>query len=176
MKTPVLNALALIFAVVALPILTAQTPPPTTSAECPDTALSTSTFLKADAIKAKAPKGALSLVVVNDLDSRERGLMCVVRVPHGKGMIFVFPGGDAIQGFWMKNTLVPLDMVWIRANGLVSSLAANVPATPDGTPDDKIARRSGMGIYVLELGGGDAARLGLRPGVKILLPELTATQ
>lgn len=169
MKTPVLAALALL-------ILTAQTPPPTSSADCTETALPTSMFLKADAIKAKAPKGTLSLVVVNDLDSRERGLMCVVSVPHTRGMIFVFPGADARQGFWMKDTLVPLDMVWIRKNGIVSAVAANVPATPDGTPDDQVARRSGMGVYVLELGGGDAARFGLRPGVKVVLPKLTAAQ
>jgi uncharacterized membrane protein (UPF0127 family) len=168
MKTPVLAALALL-------VLTAQTPPPTTSADCADTAFPTSTFLKADAVTAKTPAGSASLVVVNDNASRERGLMCVVRVPHARGMIFVFPN-DTNPEFWMKNTLVALDMVWVRANGTVTTVAANVPPTPDGTPDTDIARRRGTGRYVIEFGGGDAARLGLKPGAKIRLPKLTATE
>jgi uncharacterized membrane protein (UPF0127 family) len=169
MKIPVFAALALL-------VLTAQTPPPTTSAACPDTALPTSTFIKADAISAKGPKGAIALVTVNDNASRDRGLMCVVRIPHARGMIFVFPGGNADRGFWMKDTLVALDMVWVRTDGTVTSIAANIPPTPNGTPDDQVARRNGTGQYVIEFGGGDAARLGLKPGAKIRLPKLTATE
>ena len=168
MKTPVLAALALL-------VLTAQTPPPTTSADYADTALPTSTFLKADAVLAKTPVRPVSLVVVNDYPSRERGLMCVVSIPRARGMIFVFPN-DSNPDFWMKNTLVALDMVWVRANGTVTTVAANIPPTPDGTPDAEIAHRHGAGRYVIEFGGGDAARLGLKPGAKIRLPKLTATQ
>src|SRR5471032_3388147 len=169
MKIPVFAALALL-------ILTAQTPPPTTSADCSDTALPTSTFIKADAIAAKGPKGTISLVTVNDYASRERGLMCVVSIPHARGMIFVFPGGNTNRGFWMKDTLVALDMVWVRTDGTVSSIAANTPPTPEGTPDDQVAHRDGVGRYVIEFGGGDAAKLGLKPGAKIRLPKLTATE
>jgi uncharacterized membrane protein (UPF0127 family) len=169
MKIPVFAALALL-------ILTAQTPPPTTSADCSDTALPTSTFIKADSIAAKGPKGTISLVTVSDNASRERGLMCVVSIPHARGMIFIFPGSSNTSlNFWMKNTLVALDMVWVRTDGTVSSIAANVPPTPAGTPDDQIAHRDGIGHYVIEFGGGDAAKLGLKPGAKIRLPKLTAT-
>ncbi|GAC1594526.1 MAG: hypothetical protein NVS3B28_25270 [Candidatus Velthaea sp.] len=157
--------------------LTAQTPPPTTSAECANTGLATRTFLTSDAIPVKAPRnGVLSLAAVSDEASRERGLMCVVSVPTGRGMIFVFPGHDANRGFWMKNTLVALDMVYVTSKGLVSGVAANVPATPEGMPDEKIARREGVGRYVIELGAGDAARHGIKAGVKLQLPRLTAKE
>jgi uncharacterized membrane protein (UPF0127 family) len=74
----------------------------------------------------------------------------------------------------MKNTLVPLDMLFVHGDGTVDSVAANVPATPNGTPDDKIARRGGIGQFVIELGAGDAARLGITSGTKLVLPPLQA--
>ncbi|GAC1419037.1 MAG: hypothetical protein NVSMB64_28540 [Candidatus Velthaea sp.] len=102
--------------------------------------------------------------------------MCVVRVPPGRGMIFIFNGGDIKRGFWMKNTLVPLDMVYVTSKGVVTSVAANVPATPEGTADDAIARREGVGRYVIELGAGDAARHHMKAGVKLQLPALAAKE
>jgi hypothetical protein len=74
----------------------------------------------------------------------------------------------------MKNTLVPLDMVFVRGDGIVAKVAGDVPATPDGTPDDAVARASGRGRFVIELGAGDAARLGIVPGTKLPLPPLRA--
>ena len=89
-------------------------------------------------------------------------------------MIFVFAPPDAKQTFWMKNTLVPLDMVFVRDDGVVDSLAANVPATKAGTPDNKVAQRAGLGRFVIELGAGEAARLGIHGGTKLVLPPLEA--
>jgi len=154
-------------------LLTAQTPAPTTSSDCPTPAVDTHAFVAAAAFRVKAPRGGpLALVPVNDENARERGLMCVVSVPLGRGMIFVFGDGDISRGFWMKNTLVGLDMVFVTSAGKVTSVAANVPATPDGTPDDKIGRRAGLGRFVIELGAGDAARHGITAGTHLTLPPL----
>lgn len=161
-------------AVAAALLLTAQTPHPAETAGCANAARDTRAFLAADAIAVKAPNGALSLVTVRDEPARRRGLMCVLRVPRGKGMIFVFAPPDEVRGFWMKETLVPLDMIFVAADGRVTGVAANVPATPEGTPDERIARRSGLGRYVIELAAGDAARYGIKAGVTLRLPQLAA--
>jgi uncharacterized membrane protein (UPF0127 family) len=76
----------------------------------------------------------------------------------------------------MKNTLVPLDMVFIDGAGRVTSVAADLPATRAGTPDDAVARGRGTGRYVIELAAGDAARHGIAPGVVLPLPHLTAKE
>lgn len=150
----------------------AQTPPPTTSDECPAVAVDTNAFLANPTIAVRTPRGPLALVVVSDAAALERGLMCVVRIPHGRGMLFLFPPGDVLQSFWMKNTLVPLDMIFVQGDGVVSTVAVNVPATPHGTPDSQVARAQGLGRYVIELGAGDAARFGIVTGTKLHIPKL----
>jgi uncharacterized membrane protein (UPF0127 family) len=78
-------------------------------------------------------------------------------------MIFVFDK-DSKQEFWMKNTLIALDMVWVRASGTVDTVAANVPKSTRTTPDDAVARRAGTGKYVIELAAGEAAADGIVVG------------
>jgi hypothetical protein len=171
------NVVVALTAVLAVSAQTpAPTPPATTSDQCPAPANVTAHFLASAAFGVRAPRGELSLVPVEDEAARERGLMCVVRIPPGKGMIFVFEPPDRAQSFWMKNTLVALDMVFVTAAGLVTSVAADVPPTRSGTPDDAVARRSGFGRFVIELGGGDAARHGIAAGTKLGLPALSARQ
>jgi uncharacterized membrane protein (UPF0127 family) len=162
----------------ALLTLTAQapTPPPTTSGECPSPQVDTRKFLGAAALSVRTPHGKLALVPVTREATRARGLMCVVRIPPDRGMLFVFAPPERLQGFWMKNTLVPLDMAFVTTSGTVSSVAANVPATPDGTADDAVARRQGLGQFVIELGAGEAARHGIVAGTKLALPALSAEQ
>jgi uncharacterized membrane protein (UPF0127 family) len=154
----------------------AATPTATSSADCPSPATDTQRFLRATALAVRAPKGELALVPVTTEAARERGLMCVVRIPHSRGMIFAFQPPDRVQGFWMKNTLVALDMVFVTAAGTITTVAADVPPTARGTPDDAVARRQGMGQYVIELGAGDAARHRLVTGTKLYLPALTARE
>jgi uncharacterized membrane protein (UPF0127 family) len=118
----------------------------------------------------QAPKARLRLAVAGDALTREFGLMCVTRLRPNAGMIFVF---DAAQtwAFWMKNTLIPLDMIWLEQDGTVSSIAENVPASTLATPDDAIARRSGHGVYVIELSAGEAERDGIVTGTKLTICE-----
>jgi len=115
----------------------------------------------------KAPEATLSLRVAADVDSRTYGLMCVLALPPHAGMIFVFTGPDMDHDFWMKDTLIPLDMVWVTARGEVTTVAANVPATTVDTPDAKIPHRNGTGTFVIELASGEAARAGIKRGVHL---------
>jgi uncharacterized membrane protein/uncharacterized membrane protein (UPF0127 family) len=119
-----------------------------------------------------APKATLTLQVAKSEDERETGLMSVTRLPAHTGMVFVFDE-DAPVMFWMKDTLVPLDMVFLAADGTVRSVAANVPVVSETTPDDQIPRRSGTAKYVIELPAGEAQKDGIATGVQLReLPTL----
>ena len=117
-------------------------------------------------IAVHAPNATLRLQVARTEDERERGLMSVTVLPAHTGMVFVFDQ-DATVEFWMKDTLVPLDMVFVKGDGTVTSIARDVPVVPTDTPDEKIPRRDGMGTYVIELPGGEAVTDGIVPGIKL---------
>ncbi len=117
-------------------------------------------------IAVHAPRATLRLQVADTEDERERGLMSVSSLPPHTGMVFVFPTDQAVE-FWMKDTLVPLDMVFADADGKVRSVAASVPVVPLDTADDKIPRRQGVAKYVIELPAGEAKADGIVPGVTL---------
>jgi len=117
----------------------------------------------------------LRLAVANDDAMRELGLMCVTRLKPQHGMIFVF-SDDKRWEFWMKNTLVPLDMVWVKADGTITTIAANVPASTRATPDDAVARRAGTGQYVIELRAREAAADHLAVGQHLTFEPLHAAE
>ena len=120
------------------------------------------------------PKTTLRLAVADTDPRREHGLMGVRSVPPHEGMLFSFPDGDAGHEFWMKDTVTPLDMIFVRSDGTVTVVAAHVPATKPGTPDDRIERRRGTGKYVIELAAGGAAKAGLDEGVRLTIPDVPA--
>jgi len=95
--------------------------------------------------------------------SREVGLMCVTKMPRTYGMLFVFPQ-DMYLSFWMKNTLVPLDILWIGPDKKITVIHENLRASTVDTPDDKIVTAGGQGQFVLELASGEASRRGLKAG------------
>ena len=116
-----------------------------------------------------APNAKLTLAVAATSATRELGLMCVTRLRPRTGMIFVFSRSGEWD-FWMKNTLISLDMIWVAADGTVKSVAANVPPSTLRTPDEDVARRSGDGLYVIELSAGEAAADQIVAGAKLGLP------
>jgi uncharacterized membrane protein (UPF0127 family) len=101
--------------------------------------------------------------VVDTPMDRERGLMFYKKLPRDYGMLFVF-SRELPMHFWMKNTLVPLDMVFIGADKTITVVHERVPASTESTPDSKVARAGGMAQYVLELPAGAAARHKLKAG------------
>ena len=96
--------------------------------------------------------------VMQSAEDRARGLMFRRALDADAGMLFDFRT-DGIARMWMKNTYIPLDMLFIADNGQITSIAENtVPLT-----DTRIS--SGREVRgVLEIGGGLVATLGLRPG------------
>jgi hypothetical protein len=98
--------------------------------------------------------------VADDPREREFGLMCRRAVAPDRGMLFVFPRAD-IQAFWMRNTLIPLDIIYIDARGSIVSIANARPL------DERPLPSSGPARFVLELAAGRAAQLGLKPGDRI---------
>jgi uncharacterized protein len=90
-----------------------------------------------------------------------QGLMYVESLPADAGMLFPFEPPRA-AAMWMKNTLIPLDMLFIREDGRIANVVA------DAAPQSLESRRSdGPVSYVLELNGGTAAHLGIVPGARV---------
>jgi uncharacterized membrane protein (UPF0127 family) len=114
----------------------------------------------------------ITLDVVDTPASREIGLMCVSKMPKNYGMLFVFPQ-DMFLSFWMKNTLVPLDILWIGADKRITVIHEKLPASTTSTPDDKIASAGGKGQYVLELAAGEARRRKLKAGDALAFSVVT---
>jgi len=103
----------------------------------------------------------VSLEVAATPAERERGLMYRTSLAEGRGMLFVFDA-DGNQSFWMKNTLIPLDLLFIARDGTVVGIHAN--ATPLSTANIAVGKPS---RYVLEVPGGWAARHGVAAGAQV---------
>jgi uncharacterized protein len=113
-----------------------------------------------------APRADLTLEVARTEAQREYGLMNRTEIPPHTGMVFVFDADGPIQ-FWMKNTLVPLDMIFIGADGTVRKIYANVAIASPATPDEAIPREGGDAKYVIELRAGEAAQDGIVEGRRL---------
>ena len=100
-------------------------------------------------------------LALNDAE-RSRGLMYREKLGPYDGMLFDFHQ-DAPVSFWMKNTLIPLDMIFIAADGTIRHIHANaVPKSEESIPSGGHSVRG-----VLEINGGSARLLGIKPGDKI---------
>lgn len=100
-----------------------------------------------------------------DATQRARGLMHVPAMPDDRGMLFIYPRERRVS-MWMQNTLIPLDMVFIRSDGTVANVAAD---TEPLSPESVYSR--GPVSAVLELNAGVAARLGVEPGRRIYVGQ-----
>jgi uncharacterized protein len=118
-----------------------------------------------------APKADLHLEVARTAQQREYGLMNRTSLPPHTGMIFVFAQDDQVA-FWMKDTLIPLDMVFVGADGTVRLVDANVATVPAALPDGQIPLENGKAKYVIELPAGEAARDGIVTGTRLDLAEV----
>jgi len=100
--------------------------------------------------------------IASDDSTRAQGLMFRDQLAQDRGMIFFFAqSGD--YPFWMKNTLIPLDMIWIDDKRRIVHIAANVPPCK-ADPCPSVPAGGGNAKYVLELAAGVAARHGLANG------------
>lgn len=100
-------------------------------------------------------------------EAQARGLMYRTELGEDEGMLFVF-ADESERTFWMSNTPIPLDIVYIRSDRSIVSIAANT--TPYS--EAKIPSR-GPAKYVLEVRGGWAARHGVKAGDAVTMPDVS---
>ncbi len=93
----------------------------------------------------------------------EKGLMFVKNLPEDEAMLFVFDQENT-QYFWMKNTLIDLDILFLNPEGKINELYERVPHTYTYTPDHQIPVVAGKAQYVLEAAAGTISRHGLKKG------------
>jgi len=99
----------------------------------------------------------VAVEVADDDARRERGLMFRRELPEGRGMLFVF-GEEGEHAFWMKDTLIPLDMIFVDSAGRVTGVVERAQ------PLSLQLRSGGPSRWVLEVPGGWAARRGVKAG------------
>jgi uncharacterized protein len=119
-------------------------------------------------IQTRGGRADVALEVAATPETRSRGLMYRRELADGHGMLFVFDV-DANHEFWMKNTLIPLDMIFITVDGQVAGVHKN--ATPMSTAGISVGTPS---RYVLEVPGGWAERHGVATGDRVELVGVAA--
>ena len=118
---------------------------------------------RVDSIIIQTAAGArmLSVEIADTPKLRERGLMFRHRLPADRGMLFLYETAHPVA-MWMKNTHIPLDMVFLRADGSVAEVrTGTVPQSLDVIQSAEPVKA------VLEVGSGAAAKLGLEPGTVV---------
>ena len=99
--------------------------------------------------------------VVREEKERNRGLMYRKHLADNRGMLFDYDPAQDVA-FWMKNTYIPLDIIFIGADGKIITIAANTtPLSLDRIPSNGVARG------VLEINGGFAEKLGIKVGDRV---------
>jgi uncharacterized membrane protein (UPF0127 family) len=129
-----------------------------------DSAAQASAALQTLTIETAAGPVQFTVEFVDTPQSRATGLMFREELPSGTGMLFDFERPREIS-MWMKNTLIPLDMIFINEDGTIHRIAANAEPLSLNT-----VASNGQVLGVLEIIGGDAARLGLATGDEVLHP------
>ena len=114
----------------------------------------------------------VTVEIADDAAERAQGLMYRKSLPPDHGMLFVYQSPQPTS-FWMKNTLIPLDILFFDARGVLRHVHSrarplDLTALPGALPGDPDPNR----MFVLELAGGEAARKGLVPGTALGHPAV----
>ncbi|MFV0292780.1 MAG: DUF192 domain-containing protein [Paracoccus sp. (in: a-proteobacteria)] len=121
-------------------------------------------------------EAAFHVEIADDPDERAQGLMYRGSLAPDSGMLFIYEMPQEVS-FWMKNTLIPLDMIFMDASGTIryiypSARPYDLTAIPGARAGDPAPER----LMVLEIAGGESARLGLTEGMAMSHPRLNQTQ
>lgn len=109
----------------------------------------------------KSVRATIRVEIANTAQQRELGLMYRKQMDENAGMLFVFPAAEPLK-FWMKNTFIPLDMIFADDSGAIVGIVANaVPLSEDQVGPDAPSR------YVVEVNGGYSARHAIKPGDRL---------
>jgi len=115
----------------------------------------------------KFDKVSFNVELARTVEEQEKGLMFRDSMPDNHGMIFLF-NAEMERSFWMKNTLIPLDMVFLDKNMTVKEVKANVqPCKAD--PCEVYNSKPAM--YVLEINAGLADKYQIKEGAKMILRQ-----
>ncbi|AHB41349.1 hypothetical protein P148_SR1C00001G0558 [candidate division SR1 bacterium RAAC1_SR1_1] len=101
-----------------------------------------------------------SIEIADTPEERQLGLMYRKQLPELAGMLFVFQQSGQYN-FWMKNTLIPLDMIWINQDQKIIDIQQATPCTADPCPT---YNPQGTSSYVLELNSGISEKYGIKIG------------
>ena len=112
-------------------------------------------------IVSKTGVHAFAVELATDDAERSRGLMFRKELPEGRGMLFDFVDERPVS-FWMHNTYIPLDMIFIRADGSILHITENTEPL-----SDRLIPSGGPVRAVLEVIGGTARKLGITPGDRV---------
>ena len=122
------------------------------------------TPLKTLEIVSKTGVHVFAVEIADTPAARQKGLMFRKKLPEGQGMLFDFKREQDVA-FWMKNTYIPLDMIFIRGNGRILRIARNTkPLSTALIPSGGPVRA------VLEVIGGTAEKLGIEAGDRVAFP------
>ncbi len=122
----------------------------------------------ADRVDLRGPWGQarFAVEIADTVQSRARGLMHREQMPRGAGMLFVYDRPQTVS-FWMRNTLIPLDIIFMDDTGTVARVHA------DAVPLDETAIPGGGNIkFVLEINAGLAGAFGIAPGTELRHPAI----
>ena len=111
------------------------------------------------AVRFETPRGpwVVRVEIANTDESRTRGLMFRRELPQDRGMIFIFPATEE-HGFWMHNTLIALDLIFLGEDRTVLGVVTAAPQTDTLRSVGKPSR------YVVEVSAGEAAAHAVGPG------------
>ncbi len=112
----------------------------------------------------------LKVSIANTPEERTRGLSGTTSLTSDRGMFFVFDTKDVSPTFWMKDMIIPIDIIWIN-DGKIVQIDKNIEAPVDGTPDAKLKlfRPQTKVDYVLEVNSGYSDKNSLKVGDEIVI-------
>lgn len=122
-------------------------------------------FVRHD-ITITTPNGVITAEVADTKSSRELGLSGRTKMKEHDGMLFIFDSPGR-YGFWMKDMLFPLDIIWINQNGIVVEIERS--ATPESYP--KTFMNTSPANYILEVNAGVAEKQGIFIGSRVKILE-----
>ncbi len=120
------------------------------------------------AVRFETPRGpwVVRVEIANSEETRQRGLMYRRDLPQDRGMIFIFES-TAEHGFWMRNTMLSLDMIFLGEDrGVVGVVARAEPGTDTVRTVKKPSR------YVVEVSAGEAAAHAVGPGTRAVFIDI----
>jgi uncharacterized membrane protein (UPF0127 family) len=144
-----------------------EPPPPVAepASICPHDPDESTPELRRGKLKLPEAKGSptIEVEIADTPASEQRGLMYRTKLGAERGMIFVWPK-ESIRTFWMHNTCLPLDMLFVAKDGTIVGILEQVP-----TLNDRPRQVRCPAAYVLEVNAGWSRRHGVRPGMKLEL-------